>query len=554
MKETLTMSKYKIIECLTHRCPRRQKLQFVTACKDIVVTMTNSIISFCRRRWSYFNSMIYRLFQNHKSEELSHQPPVEYIIRFSQTDFSALEKHLVSAGNLESQAFALCSKTKGASCEILICNKLILPDTSDLRNQSPISVEPSPEHQSIVYGLACELGLCVLDIHTHPFCKIPHFSGIDNCHGEKNARYMADNFPENSMMGMIVFGKDIKHFDAQIWNSKQAIFEPVQRLEILGSPTRILNTLEVENIKHDEIYARHQIIPGWEHGLLEQLKVFICGLGGNGSLVFESLVNLGVGKNGWIKACDPDVVEISNLPRIPYAFPDDVGKTKAEISQVYADNKAADLKVHCYHDSIESNWIKQHAKEANVIISAVDNDGARKIINSLAARYMIPCIDLGTEIIPEESSYESVGQVQVFIPCKTACFMCSGAIDPSQAALDLLTEKGRQEYADIGYIRGINETPAPSVVHLNGVVSHLAISNFLRMIFGDSIDGKEYTHYDRQRSHLITAAINPSLDCPICGKDGYLGAGDIRENEKPCLKDIKDNNITIINSDVKSNA
>ena len=61
MKETLTMSKYKIIECLTHRCPRRQKLQFVTACKDIVVTMTNSIISFCRRRWSYINFMIYRL-------------------------------------------------------------------------------------------------------------------------------------------------------------------------------------------------------------------------------------------------------------------------------------------------------------------------------------------------------------------------------------------------------------------------------------------------------------------------------------------------------------
>lgn len=548
------MSKYKIIEWLAVVCPRLQKSQLVTVCKKTVITTIHSIISFRHHCWSRFQFIICGSFLNDRSGELKHLPPVEYVFRFSQKDFSALKEHLVSAGNIESQAFALCSKTKGVACEILICNKLILPDAIDLRNQSQASVEPSRKHQAIVYGLACELGLCVVDIHTHPFTKIPQFSVIDNCHGAKNARYIANNLPGNSMMGMIVFGENLEHFDAQIWNSEQAIFEPVQRLEILGSPTTILNTLEVDRTKYDEIYARHQIIPGWKQGLLEQLKVFVCGLGGNGSLVFESLVNLGVGKNGWIKACDPDVVEISNLPRIPYAFPDDVGKTKAEISQVYADNKAADLKVHCYHDSIESNWIKQHAKEANVIISAVDNDGARKIINSLAARYMIPCIDLGTEIIPEESSYESVGQVQVFIPCKTACFMCSGAIDPSQAALDLLTEKGRQEYADIGYIRGINETPAPSVVHLNGVVSHLAISNFLRMIFGDSIDGKEYTHYDRQRSHLITAAINPSLDCPICGKDGYLGAGDIRENEKPCLKDIKDNNITIINSDVKSNA
>ncbi|MCF7955255.1 MAG: ThiF family adenylyltransferase [Phycisphaerae bacterium] len=546
------MIKFKIIEWLTTICSRLLKSQLVTACKNTVTTIINSVVSFCHHYWSCFNRIIDKLFQDYKSGELNLLPTVEYIIRFSQKDFNALKEHLLSAGNLESQAFALCSKAKGAAFEILICDKLILPDAIDLRNQSQASVEPSQEHQAIVYGLACELGLCVVDIHTHPFSRIARFSPIDNYHGEKNARYLANNFPENSMMGMIVFGGDLEHFDAQIWNSEEAIFEPVQRLEILGYPTTILDSSEIVKTPHDKFFARHQTIPGWKQGTLERLKVFVCGLGGNGSLVFESLVNLGVGKYGWIKACDPDVVEPSNLPRIPYAFPRDIGKPKAEISQVYADNKGQGLKVYCYHDSIESDWIKQQAKEANVIISAVDNDGARKIINSLAARYMIPCIDLGTEIILEESSYESIGQVQVFIPCKTGCFMCSGAIDPSQAALDLLTEQGQQEHADIGYIRGTNETPTPSVLHLNGVVSHLGISHFLRMVFGDSIDGKEYVHYDRQRSRLITAAIKPSLDCPICGRDGYLGAGDIKENEKLCLNDIKDSNITLINGDIKN--
>ena len=460
------------------------------------------------------------------------------VMRFSSNDFRALKEHLHASGDNESLAYALCSKAQGPECDIYICNRLIAPDTDDLRNQSGSSIEPSRECQAIAYGLAYDLGLFVVDVHTHPFSKNARFSSIDDHHGTQNAKYITKNFPEGSTMGMLVLGQGFDNFEARMWDSKKNCFEPANRLEILGAPTEIFTNQHKATVKTDDPYARHRIIPGWKQGRLEELKVGLVGLGGNGAEIFKSLVALGIGKNGWIVACDPDKVEASNLPRISYAFPEDVGKFKTEIAQAYARRKAPELNVYCYPEGIESDQMQEKAKEANIIIGAVDNDGARKSHNSLAARYMIPHIDLGTEIIPGDSGYDAIGQVHIFVPGKTGCLMCSGAIDPSDAALDTMSEEDRAQYQSVGYIRGTTETPTPSVLHLNGVVSHLAISQLLRLVFDEDFYGREYLHYDRQKCILLAASAVRDDNCPVCGKDGYLCAGD--EDTENILEDLSD--------------
>jgi len=211
---------------------------------------------------------------------------------------------------------------------------------------------------------------------------------------------------------------------------------------------------------------------------------------------------------------------------------------KADIAQLHADNRTPGLNVRCYDQSIENEKMKDLVKEANIIIGAVDNNGARLILNGLAARYMIPYLDLGTEIIPDGSKYEAIGQVQTFIPGKTGCLICSGAIDPSQAALDTMSEEDNAQYEQVGYIRGTNETPTPSVLHLNGVTSHLAISQLIRLIFDDSHKGKEYLHYNSQDAKMFTAAVAQNDPCPVCGIKGYLGAGD--EDVQSMLESLDD--------------
>jgi molybdopterin/thiamine biosynthesis adenylyltransferase len=448
------------------------------------------------------------------------------IIRFNQKDYQALKAHLLSTGKNENQAFALCSRAKSLNCSILICNKLILPCQDDINNQTGASIEPTRKFQSIVYGLAYELGLDVVDIHTHPFCKEPRFSTTDDYYGTKNAEYITEHFSDTTTMGMVVFGKDLDCFEAKVWDRDKVCFEQIKRIEILGCPTQIISNRDETDMPKEDAYARHRIIPGWQQGRLEQLKIFLCGLGGNGALVLESLLALGIGRYGWIEACDPDILEASNLPRIPYAYSTDVGRPKSLLAQYYAHCKNPKLKVSCHREGIESKRIQEIAKEANILIGCIDNDGGRKTLNKIASCYLIPYIDLGTEIIPKESSYEAVGQVQIFVPGQTGCLLCSGAIDPSEAALDSLSEETQAEYAGAGYIRGSNETPTPSVLHLNGVTSHLAISQFLRLVFDDNLEGNEFFHYDRQKHQLLTAAIDGDPGCPVCGTRGYIGSGD----------------------------
>jgi molybdopterin/thiamine biosynthesis adenylyltransferase len=465
------------------------------------------------------------------------------IIRFSTEDYKAITTHLASSGKDESFIYGLFSATKNKENTIYICNRLIIPDKKHLQSQSRVSIEPDSEYQAITYGLAYELKKSVIDIHTHPFSCNARFSSIDDHYGTENAKYITANFPDTSTMGMVVLGKGFDNFEARIWNRKHMCFEPVNRIEILGSPTAILiNSRENISGNKDDIYARHKIIPGWQQGLLEDLKVFVCGLGGNGSLIFDSLLSLGIGKrNGWISACDPDILEVSNLPRIPYAYPEEIGMSKARLAKVHADAKNHKLNVFCYNKSVENKEVQDIIKQANIIFGAVDNDGARVILNELAARYSIPYIDIGTEIIPEDSSYQAMGQVHTFIPGKTGCLMCTGAIDPSEAALDSMSKEDNADYERAGYVRGTSETPTPSVLHLNGIASHLAISQFLKMIFADNFEGMDYLQYNRQKSILLAASSVQDDQCPVCGLHGYIGNGDEDKGILEDLSDLKDN-------------
>ncbi len=459
------------------------------------------------------------------------------IVRFSQLQFEQLKDFLKSAGNDETMAYALCSMSKSPNTDVFICNKLIIPDENEISNQSGASIQPKKAFQANVRWIAYELGLTVIDIHTHPFSTKPCFSGIDTDYGKRNATDITQKFPEPATMGMIVFGEGIQHYDACIWNRRRRAFEEINRIEIHGSPITVIPKEQVISGSKKGIYARHEIIPNWNQELLEDMKVFVCGLGGNGSLIFESLAALGIGKrNGWIKACDPDVLEDSNLPRIPYAFPDDVGRPKSDIAEDYAIRKDPNLNVRCYRHVISNMYMTKLASQANLIINAVDNDGARKNVNNIAARYMIPLIDVGTEIIPEDDTYSSIGQVQVFIPEKTGCLLCSGLIDPAQAAIDNMSDEGKKSHAQVGYVRGTNETPTPSVLHLNGVLSHIAISQALRLVFGESVIGKEFLHYNRQNYQITSAALHVSSECPICGDSGNLSEGDERNKVLPSIE------------------
>jgi hypothetical protein len=173
------------------------------------------------------------------------------IFRFSLSDYKRITEHLAKAGEDESFIYALFSKATVDQTTIYLCNRLLIPDEQQLQNQSSVSIEPSRQYQAIAYTLAYELGLSIIDMHTHPFATKARFSSIDDYHGTRNAEYINQHFEDCSTMGMIVFGGGFDSFHARIWNRDNKCFDLVDRIEVLGSPTLILSNQKKSNVSDD---------------------------------------------------------------------------------------------------------------------------------------------------------------------------------------------------------------------------------------------------------------------------------------------------------------
>lgn len=328
-------------------------------------------------------------------------------------------------------------------------------------------------------------------------------------------------------MGMVVFNRDLNCFQGRVWDRKGRKFHEIERIETLGRAIRFIEREPQMPTQTDAMFARHLLIPGWDQAKLGKLKVFIAGLGGNGTWILQALINMGVGRKGWIKGCDPDSVEPSNLPRIPYAGRGDVGQSKATVAARYGRFKSPKTRRRFLPYPLQDPRCQQHAKEAHLLIGAVDNNAARELLNWLSVRYLIPLVDTAAEIIPNDESCEAGAQVRVIAPGEDACMICTGQLDLSEGSVEELSPEEQEARRRVGYVRGLEETPTPSVLHLNGVAALLAVSHIQRMAFGEDMEGKSFLHYDRQQCQLTAAALpQPNENCPVCGRYGELGLGD----------------------------
>ena len=449
-------------------------------------------------------------------------------IRFSIPVFQALRKHLMGNGHDEQFAFGLFGTAKTADGCILIVNDLLLPDRKDLSQQSGGGVAPTKEFQGLVYLMARERRMGILDIHTHPFQSVPTFSGIDEAESARNAQYIERKLPSGATHAMIVFGRDIMAHDAAVFDRSLRAYRTIDCIEVLGRgielrPTgRPLNA----NAEQDPRYSRQAMIPGWNQDAIARQRIAVVGAGGNGAQVIQTLLSVGAGTEGWIAAIDPDVLESSNLPRIPYALPDHVGSPKVTIAAQYAGLRNPRVRFYPYPCSATEEAAARRLKQATVLIGAVDGDGVRKFCNELAVRYQTPYIDLGCDIQVANGRVEAGGQIRVVLPGMNACLMCCQGFDPAVAALELLDDAQATARAAQGYVRGVRHRATPSVANLNGATAQLGISAFLSLVHGEKLGKWDYAHYDQLTAKTLVANTSRLASCPVCGPHGILGAGD----------------------------
>lgn len=453
----------------------------------------------------------------------------ECIVRTTRLVGQILQQHMRQNRRNEQMAFGLGRGATTATGTLFLIEELILPDKDDLSMQSAGAVCPTQEFQGYVYFRAQQTGACIFEFHTHPGRGVPRFSGIDEIHAYPNGDYIRDKLPQTTTLVMIVGNNCFDAFDGVVYDRVRRQFRQLDCFEILGRPSEIFQIGNDTEIVVDESFDRQQRIPGWNQSGLEHQRIGIIGVGGNGAHVFQTLVGIGAGRQGFLVLADPDLVETTNLPRLPYSFIDQVGTPKVAAAVQYAGRKAPGTPVHPYPCAFEEEAVQNRMKLSTVLFFCGHNDGGRKVANEFAVRYGIPLIETGCDVKNTPETVEAGGQVRLVLPGENACLVCCRGFDPAQAAMDQMDARSRAVHASAGYVQGSDDAATPSVANLNAITAQLAISQLLALVNGESFAQWDYLHFDQFTVRTLAAQSKRRESCPICGSGGVWMQGDEME-------------------------
>lgn len=256
-------------------------------------------------------------------------------------------------------------------------------------------------------------------------------------------------------------------------------------------------------------------------------KFAVIGLGGTGSLTSAALVHHGARR---LVLVDDELLDESNLPRIPASTPDDVKvRSKVDIARSYALEHAHDIEVDALMQHVEHESVLPFLVGSDVIVVCTDNTTSRAYLNQLAQQYLIPLLDLGVQFSVGDSGavVNEIGRINLIRP-GTPCLWCSGHISSERLAAESVPRAERDREGS--YLRGIDD-PQPSMLAFNMEVVGRGMQillGFLTGLFKQAPDAYEQRTFLKPRAGAMVRQISKvhQTGCPICSA---VGCGADRE-------------------------
>ena len=181
--------------------------------------------------------------------------------------------------------------------------------------------------------------------------------------------------------------------------------------------------------------------------VLRSSNVAVVGLGGVGSLVVEYLARLGVGT---LLLVDSDPIECSNLSRVVGATTLDVelGLLKSQIAVRHARELALDASLHAIAGDVATSSVAQTLRDCDFIFLAADSMRARLVVNALAHQYLIPTVQVGAKVRPDDTGKleDAMSAVRQIRP-GAGCLWCNGFIEPTRLAIEAKSDAERKAQA-----------------------------------------------------------------------------------------------------------
>lgn len=420
---------------------------------------------------------------------------------------------------------ALCSRQDVESAGVLIAEPisdghvllvrelLLVPEEGYLvRRRDQLRIDPVALNRMV--RPARDRGWSVFTVHTHPGTERAWFSVADDM---GDSRLMPSLFvqspaPHGSLVVAGLSGVPV----GRAWSSPTDMPAPLS-LRVVG-PTLDVVIAPDDTDLTDLWFPRQRLALGPHgHRVLRDLRIGIVGLGGTGSVVAAQLAHLGVGH---VTMIDGDRVEASNVSRIIGATCADAGMAwKVDVAAQYIIGVGLGTEVRALRGALGSGVPAAALADCDVIMSCVDAQTPRAILNRLAYDVGVPVIDLGSafRIDPAGTVVETAGRVVVVGP-ERPCLACWGHLDPDRLRLEALSTSERSRLAAEGYLQGA-DVPAPSVVAFNTLVAGAAVIELLRLVtgFAGADDPPLRLNFDFRTGEVRRNRLLVSGACTICG-------------------------------------
>lgn len=232
-----------------------------------------------------------------------------------------------------------------------------------------------------------------------------------------------------------------------------------------------------------ERYRRQLLVEGWHQESLKNSKVLVVGLGGIGSTCASYLASAGI---GFLRLCDSDKVELSNLNRQILYSTNNLGQSKVIQAQKRLSALNPDITIQTVNERLTQKNAAEYVKDCHLIIDCLDNHESRAILNIISVELRIPFIHGAID--------DWQGQLGFFRPPLTPCLAC---IMPD------FVDKGRVTPV-FGALPGlIGCMQATAAIHYL-MSGQAQLAGKLLVINADTMSFEKIT-FDR----------NPN--CPVCG-------------------------------------
>lgn len=370
-----------------------------------------------------------------------------------------------------------------------------------------------------------------LTVHTHPHSN-QHvgFSPYDDDNDPALMQNLFELKPDG-MFGSVVLGKQA--IAARIWQplTEKAqelpelviVGERLSHLPLTGKPAPPAATASAIfdrslALTSDSALAR-----------LAQMRIGVVGASGTGSLMAELLARAGAGE---IVLFDFDAIEETNLNRVLHARRQDAAAcaNKAQrLAQALNELGLPTKIVATPLGDIRQQTAALDLRGCDVLFGCVDRDWPRLLLCELAHQYLIPYIDLGTEIGIGNSELQSLDSRVSYIAPGRACLICSGIISLERVRLESLDEAERDRIIAMGYSEDIRIN-TPAVMELNMRAASYG-GLLLRHLLQPFLDTPLSTHFKESLTNYSTRGVlhQQRAGCVICGDSTRTGRGDSQQ-------------------------